>query len=218
MKVSCVMFLFDIKYYEIVRKQKGNIMNIDFEEKKQIAPWKKVLIEILIWIACIGLSIYMAYFVTHYTLEKTNVTDDSMSATLQKDDSILINKFPYIFKGPKRFDVIVFKKENSISDFYNIKRVVGLPGETVTIKDGKIYINDDEITEPINVEPMNNGGLAKDGITLEDNEYFVLGDNRNGSEDSRFATIGIIKKEEIIGKAWIRLNSISIISELNQLE
>lgn len=160
----------------------------------------------------------MAYFVTHYTLEKTNVTDDSMSATLQKDDSILINKFPYIFKGPKRFDVIVFKKENSISDFYNIKRVVGLPGETVTIKDGKIYINDDEITEQINVEPMNNGGLAKDGITLEDNEYFVLGDNRNGSEDSRFATIGIIKKEEIIGKAWIRLNSISIISELNQLE
>lgn len=193
-------------------------MTFDFDDKKSTPLWKKILIELLIWTACIGGSIYLAYFVTHYTLEKTNMPDDSMNSTLKTNDSILINKFPYIFKTPKRFDIIVFKQESNITDNYNVKRVVGLPGETIQIKDGKIYINDELITESTNVEDMYNGGLANEAITLNEDEYFVLGDNRNACEDSRFSSVGLVKEDEIIGKAWIRLNSLSIISELNQIE
>lgn len=193
-------------------------MDFDFEEKKERPLWKKITIEVIIWIICIGASVYAAYFVTHYMLEITNMPDDSMSQTLSVDDEILINKLPYYIKDPKREDVIVFTASNTSLSYNNVKRVIGLPGETVKIDDGKIYIDGEEIVEDINVEPMTNGGLASDGITLEDDEYFVLGDNRNESEDSRFATIGLIKREDIIGKAWIRLNSVSIISELNHIQ
>lgn len=193
-------------------------MDFIFDDEKTVPLWKKIIKETVIWVICLTLSISLAYFITHYTLEKTNMPDDSMSETLEENDSILINKFPYIFKSPKRFDVIVFKQENSTDDNYNIKRIIGLPGETVKIEDGIIYINDTVLTESINVEPMTNGGLAKEGITLGEDEYFVLGDNRNGCEDSRFSNVGLIKEDEIIGKAWIRLNSLSIISELNQAE
>ena len=196
----------------------GYNFDFDFDEKKNKSLWKKILIEILIWALCIGGSIYLAYFITHDTLEISNVSDNSMSPTLVENDSILINKLPYLFGEPKHNDVIFFQKKDSTTSFYNVKRIIGTPGDTVTIKDGKITINGNDYTESINVEVISNGGLAKNGITLLEDEYFVLGDNRNQSEDSRFATIGIIKRDEIIGKAWLRLNELSIVEELNKLE
>lgn len=140
----------------------------------------------------------------------------SMENTLYDGDPIIINKFSYRFTEPKRFDVIVFKQSGREHNFYNIKRIIGLPGERVQIMDGSIYINGELIEEKINVEPMVNFGLANEEILLEENEYFVLGDNRNNSEDSRFASIGNVRQEEIIGKAILRLSPFNFVSKLNQ--
>lgn len=193
-------------------------MKYDFDDEKVTPLWKKIVKEVLIWLICIGLSILAAYLITHYALEKTNMPDDSMKETLSQDDSILINKFSYKINEPKRMDVVVFKKENSTDSNYNIKRIIGIPGDTVKIEDGVIYINGTELKETVKTDVMTNSGLAKDGVTLAEGEYFVLGDNRNECEDSRFSGVGKVTKDEIIGKAWIRLNSVSIISELNRID
>jgi len=100
-------------------------------------------------------------------------------------------------------------------DNYNIKRIIGLPGETVEIVDGVVYVNGSILSEPINIDKMNNSGLAGEEISLDENEYFVLGDNRNNSEDSRFANIGNILKDDIVGKAWIKINKFNFIDKMN---
>ena len=138
-----------------------------------------------------------------------------MEETLYDGDSIIINKFSYRFTEPERFDVIVFKQTGKEHGYYNIKRIIGLPGETLQFKDDNIYIDGVIVEEEISVKPMINYGLASEEITLEDNEYFVLGDNRNNSEDSRFASIGYIRREEIIGKATLRLSPFNFVNKLN---
>ncbi|NLK28611.1 MAG: signal peptidase I [Clostridiales bacterium] len=175
----------------------------------------KIIREIFIWALEIAGVILLAYFIVNYTVEKTDMVGVSMEGTLFDGESIIINKFSYRFIDPKRFDVIVFKQSGKEHSYYNIKRIIGLPGETLQFKDGNIYINDTILEEPMNVEPMINYGLAVEPITLEENEYFVLGDNRNNSEDSRFASIGNIRREEIIGKAFIRLSPFNFIDKLN---
>lgn len=190
-------------------------MNYDFEKESKKPMLTKIFIELFIWAAQIAAVIFLAYFIVYYALEKTNMVGVSMETTLQDDDSIIINKFSYRFTDPKRFDVIVFKKSGKEHSYYDIKRIIALPGETFQIKDGQLLINGKVVPEIVNVEPMDNYGLAEEEILLEENEYFVLGDNRNNSEDSRFASIGTIKREEIIGKAFIRLNPFNFVSKLN---
>lgn len=190
-------------------------IDFDFDKKSRRPLFMKVFIEIFIWAAMIAAVVFLAYFIIYYAVEKTDMVGISMEGTLDKDDSIVINKFSYRFKNPERFDVIVFKQSGREHAYYNIKRIIGLPGETVRIDSGNIYIDDEIIEEPINVEPMVNYGLAGEGVTLDENEYFVLGDNRNNSEDSRFASIGNITKDEIIGKAALRLSPFNFISKLN---
>lgn len=191
-------------------------MNLIFEEDKKIHG--NIFKEIIIWVVCIALSILAGYLVTEYAIEKTTVSGDSMNSTLEDGEVILINKLAYKLSTPKRFDVIVFMQKDKEHAYYNIKRIVGLPGEKVAIKDGCVYINGDKISEKVIVEAINNPGLASETITLKDDEYFVLGDNRNQSEDSRFANISMIKTDEIIGKAWLRLKPFGFIDKLNRLE
>jgi len=187
--------------------------NFDKESKKPLV--KRILIEIFIWAAQIAGVVFLAYFITYYALEKTEMPGISMENTLFDGDAIIINKLSYRFSDPKRFDVIVFKQSGKEHSYYNIKRIIALPGETIQIKDGIIYINDEPLEEIINVDEMKNYGLADEPITLEENEYFVLGDNRNNSEDSRFASVGTIRRDEIIGKAFIRLKPFNFVSKLN---
>ncbi len=190
-------------------------MDFDFDRENKKPTVMKILIEIFIWAAQIAAVIFLAYFIVYYCVEKTNVIGDSMENTLFANEPIIIDKFSYRVSDPKRFDVIVFKQSGKEHSFYNVKRIIGLPGETVIIKEGDIYIDGEVIEDIVKVEEMINYGLADEEITLEDNEYFVLGDNRNNSEDSRFASIGNITRDEIIGKATLRLSPFNFISKLN---
>lgn len=187
-------------------------MRYDFDADDRNRKIKKILKEILIWGIEILLVVAAAYFLVRYAVEKTTMVGTSMEETLQDNDKIIINKFAYRFTPPKRFDIIVFKQNGKEHSYYNIKRVIGLPGEKVLIKDGLVYINGEPLEEKIKIEPMNTLGLAEEEITLDEEEYFVLGDNRNDSEDSRFASIGNILRDDIIGKAWIRLTPFSFIN------
>ncbi len=190
-------------------------MKFEFDNESKKPVIRKILIEVFLWSVEIAAVIFLAYCIVFYALEKTNMVGNSMQTTLNDGESIIINKFSYRFSDPKRFDVIVFKQNGNEHNFYNIKRIIGLPGETIQIKDGQIYINDQVLTDMQNIEKMKNYGLAEEPVKLEENEYFVLGDNRNNSEDSRFASVGTIRRNEIIGKAFIRLKPFNFISKIN---
>lgn len=190
-------------------------MNFDLQKESKKPFIMKIFIKVFIWIAQILGVIFLAYLITHFTLEKTNMLGASMENTLVNGDPIIINKFIYHVSDPKRFDVIVFKESGKEHSYYNIKRIYGLPGETLEIRDNNIYINGEIIEDMVIVEAMANYGLAEEEIFLEENEYFVIGDNRNNSEDSRFASVGNVTRDEIIGKAFIRLSPFNFINKLN---
>jgi signal peptidase I len=190
-------------------------MQFDFDKESKKPIIKKIIFEIIIWSIEIIAVITLAYFLVHYAIERTTMIGDSMSTTLVEQDKIIINKFSYRFSEPKRYDIIVFKQSGKEHSYLNIKRIIGLPGETIQIENSAIYINGTVIVEPIVTEIMKNSGLAAEEILLDENEYFVLGDNRNNSEDSRFANIGNILYNDIIGKAWIRTNDFNFVSKIN---
>ena len=189
-------------------------MNINLYAKKP--KWKKYVKALVLWIVEIALVILAAYMIIEYAVEKTTMMGVSMNTTLNDGEKIIINKLAYLKDEPERFDVIVFSQSKSGHGYYNIKRVIGLPGETVEIINGAVYINEEKLREVIDVEAMRVAGLAEEAVVLGENEFFVLGDNRNYSEDSRFANIGIVVKNDIIGKAWMRLEPFSIIDKINR--
>lgn len=176
---------------------------------------KKIIKEIIIWLLLIVLTITASYFITTNVFVKTAVAGVSMEPTLMEGQVVIVNKIEYYLKSPKRNDVIVYKQSNREHSYYEIKRVIGLPGETVKIKNGIIYINDEVLKEKIKTETIENAGLAEEGIKLDDNEYFVLGDNRNDSEDSRFASVGNVLKNEILGKAIATEKPFTLVDSLN---
>ncbi len=182
------------------------------ERKEKIL---RIITTIAIWIASVAAVIGLAYVIVHFSLEKTTLVDASMSPTLEEGDKILIDTMTFRIRDPKRFEVVVFQQGDEEHSFYNIKRVIGLPGETVQIIHGVVYIDGKELDEKANVDEMLLPGLANYEIVLGEDEYFVLGDARNNSEDSRYATVGNVKREDMIGKAWIRLNEFGFINGMN---
>ena len=158
------------------------------------------------------LVLLVCYFLVNYGFRRTVVHNVSMQETLFDGDNIIMDEFSYNISDPKRYDIICFKsyREKELL----IKRVIGLPGETVRISDGIIYINDKEIRDIKGLEKIENPGLAGDGIALSDDEYFVIGDNRRESIDSRYSDVGNVRRCEILGKASLiiwPLNRVGII-------
>ena len=159
----------------------------------------------------IGVVIIVCFLIITFIGERTTVVGDSMLPTLHDGDNLWIDKISYRFSDPKRFDVVIFPPRNNSQKIY-IKRIIGLPGETVEIKEnGDILINGEKLIENYGMEVIDpdRRGLASSPITLGKDEYFVLGDNRNNSEDSRRSIVGNVKKKEIIGKAVFRLSPLS---------
>ncbi len=193
-------------------------MNYNFDLEYQKGARKKLVIKILITLAEIIIVVSAAYFLTHYGFERYTVTGQDMKPTLKKEDEILINKLIYHIGSIKRNDVVLVRQSGSEHNYYMLERVIGLPGEQVQIKDGKVYIDGEKLKEKYKFPVMENGGLALEKITLDDDEYFLLCDNRNNGEDSRNAKVGNILRENILGKAWIRMNTVEFIGMMNEFD
>ena len=166
---------------------------------------KSVIKEILstsLYLLCV---LVLTFLVIKYVGQRTEVNGASMEPTLHNGDNLIVDKISYRFTEPKRFDIIVFPFQYKEDTFY-IKRIIGLPGETVQItNEGEIYIDDELLQEGYGKEVILDPGNAYSPITLGEGEYFVLGDNRNNSSDSRSSSVGVIHKEDIIGRAWLRI-------------
>lgn len=171
--------------------------------------YKRVAGNLCLFVLCIVIALGMAQVFTNYVAFQSSVEGVSMEPTLENGDSVIIDKFSYIVGSPKRYDIVVFpvdKDTDNGEKNYFIKRIIGLPGETVYIDDGRVYINGSVLSsEKYGKELMSDAGLASEPLTLGSDEYFVLGDNRNMSTDSRSDIVGTIKKKDIIGKAVFRI-------------
>lgn len=133
-----------------------------------------------------------------YAVQLFQVQGESMMPTLQESDILLVEKFTYRSNQPERFDIIVLKKDEQ----QYVKRIIGLPKETIQIKKGQVYVNGKVLKEPIVFDSIEDGGMARDEMVLGEDEYFVLGDNRNNSKDSRHVEVGIVNRQQIQGKIW----------------
>ena len=171
----------------------------------------KVMKEFLntaIYLLCVLGAVWI---VITFVGQRTEVDGASMENTLHNGDNLIVDKLSYRFHDPERFDIIVYPFQYQSNTYY-IKRIIGLPGETVQImEDGSIYINGEKLEESYGREVIKPEtiGRAADPIVLGEDEYFVMGDNRNNSSDSRTDMVGNIKREDIIGKAWLRIWPIS---------
>ena len=147
----------------------------------------------------------MTFLVVTYVGQRTKVIGSSMSPTLADGDNLIVDKISYRFHDPERFDIVVFPFRYADKTYY-IKRIIGLPGETVYIdEEGTIYIDGEVLNENFGKEVIQDPGRAYEPVKLGTDEYFVLGDNRNNSSDSRDPVVGNIHRDELIGKAWMRI-------------
>lgn len=163
---------------------------------------KKIIAEIVLYIALILICVFV---IPKYVIQRTIVSGTSMLNTLHDNDNLLVEKVSYRFSDPDRFDIVVFYpfgKEEDPDDYF-VKRIIGLPGETVQIIGSDIYINGEILEENYGRVPILHAGEAATPITLGEDEFFVLGDNREGSQDSR--DFGAVKKKDISGRVIFRM-------------
>ena len=167
----------------------------------------KVMKEMLttgLYLLCV---LCITYLIITFVGQRTEVEGESMETTLSDGDNLIVDKITYRFSDPQRFDIIVFPFQYQENTYY-IKRIIGLPGETVQIdQNGTIYINGEILVENYGKEVIraDNRGIAANPVVLGEDEYFVMGDNRNNSSDSRTEIVGNIHREDIIGRAWLRI-------------
>ena len=175
--------------------------NLTFGKRKRRVNYE--LIQVLFeWTVQIVAVCLLAFLLVWCFGKRVSMIGDSMNPELANGDITLVNRTAYSVFSPKRGDVIAFRPNGNSHAHYSIKRVIGLPGDTVEIKKGKIIINGKEIKERYKTNKIKDVGILDEEMTLGKEEYFVLGDDRQNSEDSRFADIGNVKRSEIDGKVW----------------
>ncbi len=160
----------------------------------------KAIRAILRWLLAVIVAAVFGYALISFCFQTVYVVGNSMSPVMQNEDRVIVNKICYLISSPDRYDIVAYRSVDSSDEYYDIKRVIGLPGETVLINDGKIYINGEELKDLPFDDYIFTAGLAESEITLSDDEYFLMGDNVNNSEDSRFPNVGNILKNEILGR------------------
>ena len=179
-----------------------DIVDLDKEkvEEKEFS-WVREIISTAVYLLAV---VAVTFLFVQFVGQRTHVNGDSMNVTLEDGDNLIVDKLSYRFSEPERYDIIVFPYQYQEKTYY-IKRIIGMPGETVQIIDGMVYIDGEMLDESYGKEVMQYSGVAGDPIELGDDEYFVLGDNRNNSSDSRDPSVGNVKEDQIIGKAFIRI-------------
>lgn len=173
-----------------------------YQKKKKIN--KNLITEIFSWIFWMIVAAFLAVVIVYCVGMQTNVIGSSMEPNLYNGQKIFLNRFVYRVSSPKQGDVVVFLPNGNDKSHFYVKRVVATPGDTVVIKEGYLYVNG-KIVDDYFLDKIAEAGLAQNEIKLQTDEYFVIGDNCNSSEDSRSANIGPILKKHIIGKAWFKM-------------
>ena len=172
------------------------------KQKKKIST--DLLKEIWNYIFIIAATILVAFVLVLSVGMRTKVIGASMEPILYNGQEILVNRFVYRLLAPKQDDIVVFLPNGNENSHYYVKRVVAVAGDTVQIKDGILYVNN----EPYGTDRYDkifDAGMLENAITLESEEYCVLGDNINNSEDSRSGNIGMVKRDDIVGKVWFHM-------------
>ncbi len=177
-------------------------MNLNFEDESKKERKRQLIKESIRWAIEIGIVIIIAFFIVFFFMSRVVMLGGSMENTLVNGQEVIVNKAAYLVLSPSRNDVIAFyqtdEAESAEDDhLITFRRVVGLPGEKVQIKEGSVYIDGEKLEEKYDFIPMESGGLAENEITLGEDEYFVLGDSRNDSEDSRFRSFGNVVEKNI---------------------
>lgn len=185
--------------------KRRNGLNFSRRRRKFNMPLFK---EVMSWVIECAIVIFIAHTLVTFFGCRTTVVGNAMNDTLANEEQILVNRFVYNVSSPKQGDVIAFLPNGNEKSHYYVRRVVACPGDTIQIKEGVVYVNGEAYQEKITVASIEDAGVASEEIKLGNDEYFVLGDNRNNSEDSRLANIGNVKKSYIIGKAWFYFKSI----------
>ena len=183
-------------------------MKYDYDYDGSFGDKRGLLVRVVITVAEIIAVVAAAFLIVRFGLETMNVSGSNMEPTLKDGENILINKMSYKLHSVKRNDVVVVRQNGSEHNYYVVQRVIGLPGEKIKISNGEIYIDGKVLDEKY-------GGLAMEEITLDDDEYFMLCDNRNDCEDSRNASVGNVLKSSIVGKAWIRTEPFAFINSID---
>ena len=160
---------------------------------------RKLIREILNWVLVVFIAAVVGYAFVTFAYQTVTVVGPSMRETLSDGDVVVVNKFVYKFNDVERYDIVAYSQVGNDS-YYEVKRVIGLPGESVLIKDGLVYINGTALRDMPISDKILSAGIASQEIKLGDKEYFVLGDNVNNSEDSRYTNVGNISSSEIIGR------------------
>lgn len=195
------------RFYSEPTKYVSYVSVLEDEERTKK---KTVAVDCFQIILCIVLAFFTAKLVSSYVLQITEVHGESMEATVSNGDRLFVDKLAYQWKDPKRFDIVVFSKDGEVN---LIKRVIGLPGETVKVCEGEIYINGNKLDEDYGLDPINPYAEPVE-MQLGDEEFFVLGDNRLISLDSRYPAVGAVRKDEIMGEAFLRIYPLSKIDWL----
>lgn len=174
------------------------VKNVEFYQAEENSILKRAVQ----WLADIAVVLCLAWFSVYAFGTQVQISGQSMTPCLQAGDVVLMNRLSYDLGSPDRMDVVVFQREDRRA---NVKRVIGLPGETVQIRQDRIWIDGKELETEPELSRVSLAGLAENPVLLGEDEYFLLGDNRDSSEDSRFANIGNVKREQILGKVWLRV-------------
>lgn len=187
------------------RRRRDAMKSAARHNKKREFDIRKFFREFGSWLLTILIASILGYSLIQFGGQTITMIGESMTNVLENGDQLIVSKISYAVSEPKRYDIVAFKLRKS-DEYYNVKRVIGLPGETVKIMNGRIFINDVELDDVPFDEYIMTAGVAEQGVTLADNEYFLMGDNCNNSEDSRFSNIGNVLNTELLGKVVYRLS------------
>lgn len=188
-----------------MRRRKSN-SGLTFHRREKKKFNISTFYEIITWVSGIAVAAFLGFILVFFFGYKTKIVGTSMEPSLANGQDVLLNRVVYQFSSPARGDVIAFYPNGNRNSHLYVKRVVGMPGETIAIHDGYVFIDGIRYFDDV-ADYTEDPGIADSDFTLEIGEYFVLGDNRDNSEDSRSANIGVVTKEMVEGKAWYHLGN-----------